>query len=527
MEQHVILQVSDVNKSFGGLQALYDVNLSVEEGTSTPSSARTAPASRRCSTARRPADARHRRGHLRRPVAAGPASRTRSTRLGIARVFQTPEIFGDLTVLENVMIPALRPPRRRLPVNACRARRRASASLRERAERMLDDVGLTDQRHMHRRRAVARRQAAAGAGDVPGAGAAAAAARRADRGHVARRHQHHHRAAEADQGDRGMTKVIIEHDMHVVFSLADRITVLAQGTPDRRGRPERIKGDPQGAGSLSRGAAQMSADRRRRTGQRCTRPSPRRQPRRQRRPFLSVPRHPRLLRRELHRAGRQLRRARGRDPGAARAQRRRQDLDAAHASRGRAARSCGTARSGSTASRCTRWRPPGGAAGMVLVPEDRRIIPGLTVEENLQLAQIAPPRRLVARPALRAFPAAGRAAQAGGRRRCRAASSRCWRSPARWPATSSCCCSTSPTRGWRRSSCRRSSGSWRRSSEQGITTIIVEQNAIAALQPRRPRGDPRHRRVVFDGTRQRGARERPPARGVPRDLSAPAGPSWL
>ncbi len=30
-------------------------------------------------------------------------------------------------------------------------------------------------------------------------------------------------------------------------------------------------------------------------------------------------------------------------------------------------------------------------AGMALVPEDRRIIAGLTVEENLQLAQIAPP----------------------------------------------------------------------------------------------------------------------------------------
>jgi len=29
--------------------------------------------------------------------------------------------------------------------------------------------------------------------------------------------------------------------------------------------------------------------------------------------------------------------------------------------------------------------------GVALVPEDRRIIPGLTVEENLQLAQIAPP----------------------------------------------------------------------------------------------------------------------------------------
>ena len=31
------------------------------------------------------------------------------------------------------------------------------------------------------------------------------------------------------------------------------------------------------------------------------------------------------------------------------------------------------------------------AAGLGLVPEDRRIIPGLTVEENLQLAQIVPP----------------------------------------------------------------------------------------------------------------------------------------
>lgn len=30
-------------------------------------------------------------------------------------------------------------------------------------------------------------------------------------------------------------------------------------------------------------------------------------------------------------------------------------------------------------------------AGIALVPEDRRIIPGLTVEENLKLAQIAPP----------------------------------------------------------------------------------------------------------------------------------------
>jgi len=43
---------------------------------------------------------------------------------------------------------------------------------------------------------------------------------------------------------RGITMAIIEHDMHVVFSLAERITVLAQGTPLIEETPENIKGHP-------------------------------------------------------------------------------------------------------------------------------------------------------------------------------------------------------------------------------------------------------------------------------------------
>jgi branched-chain amino acid transport system ATP-binding protein len=43
---------------------------------------------------------------------------------------------------------------------------------------------------------------------------------------------------------RNITIAIIEHDMHVVFSLADRITVLAQGTPLVEDNPENIKGHP-------------------------------------------------------------------------------------------------------------------------------------------------------------------------------------------------------------------------------------------------------------------------------------------
>ncbi|MEO1162130.1 MAG: ATP-binding cassette domain-containing protein, partial [Pseudomonadota bacterium] len=45
-------------------------------------------------------------------------------------------------------------------------------------------------------------------------------------------------------GERGITMMIIEHDMHVVFSLADKISVLAQGTVIAEDLPENIKGNP-------------------------------------------------------------------------------------------------------------------------------------------------------------------------------------------------------------------------------------------------------------------------------------------
>jgi len=44
--------------------------------------------------------------------------------------------------------------------------------------------------------------------------------------------------------ERGITMAIIEHDMNVVFSLAERITVLAQGTPLVEDVPDNIKGHP-------------------------------------------------------------------------------------------------------------------------------------------------------------------------------------------------------------------------------------------------------------------------------------------
>ena len=100
--------------------------------------------------------------------------------------------------------------------------------------------------------------------------------------------------------------------------------------------------------------------------------------------------------------------------------------------------------------------------GVGLVPEDRRIIPGLTVEENLQLAQIVEPKGWTLERIYEHFPRlAERRRQEGVT--LSGGDSRCWPSPGRSPARSSSCCWTSPMRAWRPSSCRRSSASWRRS----------------------------------------------------------------
>ena len=50
----------------------------------------------------------------------------------------------------------------------------------------------------------------------------------------------------------GRTLLIVEHDMSVVFGLADRISVLVYGQIIASGTPDEIRGEPEGQGSLSR-----------------------------------------------------------------------------------------------------------------------------------------------------------------------------------------------------------------------------------------------------------------------------------
>ena len=100
-----ILQVRNVNKSFGGLRALNEVNLSVEPGTVHaiigPNGAGKSTLLN-CLVGRVEPDTGTVEFEGRSILGLKPHEINQA---GIARVFQTPEIFGELTLLENVMIP--------------------------------------------------------------------------------------------------------------------------------------------------------------------------------------------------------------------------------------------------------------------------------------------------------------------------------------------------------------------------------------------------------------------------------------
>jgi len=238
-----ILEVKGINKRFGGLQALGDVNLSVAENSVH--------------------------------AIIGPNGAGKSTllnvlvgklipdsgsvmfdgqsvlgrqpheinQMGISRVFQTPEIFADLSVMENVMIPCFAKRDGSFELNGY-GDTNSQTDIKEQAEQILEDVNMQDKRDMiasSMSRGDKRRLEMAMCLvqepkllllDEPTAGMA-----RADTNNTID-------LLKEINEKRDITMAIIEHDMHVVFSLAERITVLAQGTPLVEETPDNIKGHP-------------------------------------------------------------------------------------------------------------------------------------------------------------------------------------------------------------------------------------------------------------------------------------------
>lgn len=240
--ENVVLHVADVHKSFAGLHALSDIDLSVNEGETHaiigPNGAGKSTLLNVCIGRLKPDsghvvfDGENLTGKLPHQI----------NQLGVVRVFQTPEIFPELSLLENVMIPVLA--KRDGSFKLSWFRRFSGETLaRTKAEGVLEDLGLGsligssagslsrgDKRRLELAMGLAQEPRLLLL-DEPTAGMA-----------------RHDTNATIDLLKRikatGMTKVIIEHDMHVVFSLADRISVLAGGRIICQGTPEEVKSDP-------------------------------------------------------------------------------------------------------------------------------------------------------------------------------------------------------------------------------------------------------------------------------------------
>ena len=237
-----ILQVKNVSKSFAGLRALNDVNLTVKEGgvhaIIGPNGAGKSTLLN-CFVGRLTPDLGSVMFNGHSLVGLKPHEINQT---GVVRVFQTPEIFGDLTLLENVMIPTFARRDGAFAMNGW-SRTDVQFEVRERAEHMLQDVGLFGKKDMianslsrgdKRRLELAMclvQEPKLLLLDEPTAGMS-----RADTNNTIDLLQR--------IGDGRVTKIIIEHDMHVVFSLASRISVLAQGTVIAEGDPISVKNDP-------------------------------------------------------------------------------------------------------------------------------------------------------------------------------------------------------------------------------------------------------------------------------------------
>ena len=238
-----ILEVKGVNKRFGGLQALGDVNLSVQENTVHaiigPNGAGKSTLLN-CLVGKLIPDSGSVMFDGKSVLGRHPHE---INQMGISRVFQTPEIFADLNVLENVMIPCFAKRDGSFRMHALE-RVTSEAEIRDEAEAILSDLGMIEKRDAHagslsrgdkRRLEMAMclvQQPRLLLLDEPTAGMA-----RADTNNTID-------LLKEIKAKRDITMCIIEHDMHVVFSLAERITVLAQGTPLVEDTPEKIKGHP-------------------------------------------------------------------------------------------------------------------------------------------------------------------------------------------------------------------------------------------------------------------------------------------
>ena len=236
----VVLEVDAVSKSFGALAALSNVSLVVQAGqifsVIGPNGAGKSTLFNVVSGLHVPTTGRVR---FRGREIAGLAPET-INRLGVAKTFQITNIFPEISVFENVRVAAQSRVREsgrlpslwRLPdVEAAAADLLRAFGLAAKRDQMAENLSHGEQRYLEICLALATEPTLLlldepTAGMTPGETKEATALIR--------------QIASA----RGLTVLLIEHDMSVVMGISDRIAVLHFGEKIAEGAPEEIRSDP-------------------------------------------------------------------------------------------------------------------------------------------------------------------------------------------------------------------------------------------------------------------------------------------
>ena len=245
MSKNIRLSVKGVNKRFGGLQALADVGLEIEEGQIYgligPNGAGKTTFFNVITGLYEPDSGDFvLDGQAYKPTAVHEVAKT-----GIARTFQNIRLFGGMTALENVMVGRHVRTKHGLIGAVLRtpSERKEEREIKERAMDLLEYVGVTQYAdytarnlsYGHQRRLEIARALATDpkllALDEPAAGMNAT-----EKVELTG-------LLDKIRSD-GRTILLIEHDVKLVMGLCNRMTVLDYGKVIAEGLPQDVQKDP-------------------------------------------------------------------------------------------------------------------------------------------------------------------------------------------------------------------------------------------------------------------------------------------